>query len=76
MQKKVIMRQVGTVALRGPDGMPLPSVPIYMEEEDSQLHCQQTGRTLGEEMLFSQLTEDFGKRFEQFIEKKERKDKS
>jgi|GEM_PF-890224 len=73
--------QVGSFALRAPNGDFLPSVPLYMQAEDAGGVNARTGLTMAEEVALTDVTKVFADKFKQYKEgvgklERERKSKN
>lgn len=60
------LKQVGTMALRGPDGKFLPSVPLYADIPDKDI--QPSGLTMCEEKNCDEILDMLADKFKQYID--------
>lgn len=62
------MVQIGVTALRSPSGEFLPSVPLYIKEEDAGEINPHTGRTVQEDLALTDVAKVFADKFKQYAE--------
>lgn len=62
------MVQIGVSALRSPSGDFLPSVPIFITEEDAGEINPHTGRTVAEDLALTDVAKVFADKFKQYAE--------
>lgn len=60
------LKQVGTMALRGPDGKFLPSVPLYADIPDKDI--QPSGLTKLEEKNCDEIMDMLAGKFKQYMD--------
>lgn len=58
---------IGQTALRGPDGAPLPSVPLYIIVDKKSVD-EETGVSAGEDRLFSDIGGVIAREFNKYID--------
>lgn len=62
------MIQIGVAALRSPLGEFLPSIPLYIKEEDAVERNPTTGRTVQEDLVLTDVAKVFADKFKQYID--------
>lgn len=62
------MVQIGVTALRSPSGEFLPSIPLYIKEEDAGEINKHTGRTVAEDLALTDVAKVFADKFKQYAE--------
>lgn len=71
------MVQIGVASLRSPSGAFLPSIPLYIKEEDAGEINPHTGRTVQEDLALTDVAKVFADKFKQYAEgTKKRKPKA
>ncbi len=60
--------QVGTFALRSPNGEFLPSVPLFIKEADAGGKSERTGLTVAEEIALIDVGKVFADKFKQYAD--------
>lgn len=68
MQEKVVMVQVGTAALRAPDGSFLPAVPLYIKDEDANAINPHTGNKAKEDYYIQDISQDLAAMYKKYID--------
>jgi len=62
------MVQIGVAALRSPSGEFLPSIPLYIKEEDAGEINPDTGRTVQEDLALTDVAKVFADKFKQYAD--------
>lgn len=62
------MVQIGVTALRSPSGEFLPSIPLYIKEEDAGKINPATGRTVQEDLALTDVAKVFADKFKVYAE--------
>lgn len=62
------MIQIGVTALRSPSGDFLPSIPLYIKEEDAGEINKRTGRTVAEDLALTDVAKVFADKFKQYAD--------
>ena len=60
--------QVGSFALRSPNGEFLPSVPLYIQAKDAGEVSERTGLTVAEEIALTNVGKVFADKFKQYTD--------
>lgn len=60
--------QVGSFALRSPNGEFLPSVPLYIQVKDAGGVNERTGLTIAEEIALTDVGKVFADKFKQYAD--------
>lgn len=70
------MVQIGVTALRDPSGGFLPSVPLFIREEDAGKINPATGRPIQEDLVLDDVAKIFADKFKQYVDgnRKRKKD--
>lgn len=62
------MVQIGVTALRDPSGGFLPSVPLFIREEDAGKINPATGRPVQEDLVLDDIAKIFADKFKQYAD--------
>lgn len=60
------MVQIGVTAMRAPDGSFLPSVPLYIRDEDANQINEFTGNKMSEDLYIKDIAKTLGDKFGQY----------